>query len=301
VPRRKRGRNLNGFLLLDKPSGPTSNQVLQRARRILDARKAGHTGTLDPLATGMLPICFGAATRAATYAIHADKHYEATGLLGIATDTADSMGEVIARSDPSGIDAAAIEFACRSFHGEIEQVPPQYSAIRHQGQRMYDLARRGVKVEAPARRVTIHQLSMVAAAPPEFRIRVHCSKGTYIRTLIEDIARRMGTHAHVIRLRRTAVAPFFGRPMVTLEALEAASQTAEGADAALLPVDCVLQHWPSIELEAAVAARVRSGQKVQLSRPLPTGQYRIYGEAAEFVGIGEVSPSAELFPKRIFL
>ena len=301
MARRKRGRDLSGFLLLDKPRGPSSNQALQRVRRLFDARKAGHTGTLDPLATGMLPICFGAATRAACYAIGADKHYEATGLLGIGTDTGDALGEVTARAQPGDLDVATVAAACSAFAGEIDQTPPRYSAIRHEGKRLYELARKGIEVEVPARRVSIHAIEMTAAALPEFSVRVHCSKGTYIRTLIEDIGRRLGLPAHVTRLRRTAVAPFMDRPMYSIEALEEAADSSQGADGLLLPVDCVLQHWPRVDLDADTAARVCSGQKIGLLDPLPAGRCRIYGPAQEFVGIGEISPGAELFPKRIFI
>lgn len=301
MARRKRGRELSGFLLLDKPSGPTSNQILQRIRRLFDARKAGHTGTLDPLATGMLPICFGAATRTASYAIAADKHYEATGRLGIGTDTGDAMGEVVERAEVPTSAADEISAACGHFVGEIEQVPPRYSAVHHEGRRLYELARAGVTVDVPARSVTIHSLDLLAVNDEEFSIRVHCSKGTYIRTLVEDIGRRLGLPAHVTRLRRTAVDPFTGLSMVTPEQVESAVGSADGADHLLLPVDCVLQHWPRVELDFDAAARLCAGQKIGLNEPLPPGRYRVYRGPGEFVGIGEISAAAELVPKRIFL
>lgn len=301
MARRKRGRDVSGFVLLDKPCGPTSNQALQRVRRLFDARKAGHTGTLDPLATGMLPICLGAATKTAALAIAASKHYEATGLLGAATDTGDSMGEVTGHADIAGIGPAEIAAAVGEFSGEIEQIPPRYSAVRHEGRRLYELARKGIEVEAAPRRVTIHSIELCGVALPQFTVRVHCSKGTYIRTLIEDIGRRLGTLAHVTALRRIAVDPFTGRSMVTLERLEAAASTQAGLDAFLLPVDCVLTDWPKIELRPELAERIRQGQRVVLEMAPSAGKYRIYQAHSVFVGIGDVTPAGELVPRRIFL
>ncbi|HMB74075.1 MAG TPA: tRNA pseudouridine(55) synthase TruB, partial [Gammaproteobacteria bacterium] len=240
MARSRRGQDISGFVLLDKPRGPTSNQALQRVRRLFDARKAGHTGTLDPLATGMLPICFGAATRTAALAIQASKLYETTGLLGVATDTGDAMGEVSQRAAIGGIQPADIAAATARFVGEIEQVPPRYSAVRHEGRRMYELARRGIEVEAAPRRVTIHEIRLRSVELPQFSLQVHCSKGTYIRTLVEDIAKSVGTVAHVTELRRTGVDPFLGAEMVTMEELERASSAQQRIERFLLPVDSVL-------------------------------------------------------------
>jgi tRNA pseudouridine55 synthase len=301
MTRQRRGRDVSGFFLLDKPSGPTSNQVLQRVRRLFDARKAGHTGTLDPLATGMLPVCFGAATRTAAQAIAADKHYEATALLGSATDTADAQGQVIETAVADHVDAGLIGAVLERFTGDIEQVPPRYSAVKHNGRRLYELARAGIDVPRSPRTVTIHQLELARFEAPYFTIRARCSKGTYIRTLIEDIAKAVETLAHVTALRRLSVDPFNGQPMVTLAALEAEESPLARAQRYLLPVDCVLTHLPSIEVPAAQTRRLCQGQKIQLSRAPDAGRFRIYDSASGFVGIGDISTTGELFPKRIFL
>jgi tRNA pseudouridine55 synthase len=301
VPRRRKGRDISGFLLLDKPRGPTSNQVLQRVRRLFEARKAGHTGTLDPLATGMLPICFGAATKAAALAIDADKEYEATGVLGIATDTGDAGGQVTAEARADQVDTAAIDAVLHRFVGEIEQVPPRYSAVRHEGKRLYEYARAGVDVPRSQRRVTIHAIELGRAALPQFTIRVRCSKGTYIRTLIEDIGKALGTLAHVVQLRRLSVDPFAGQAMVALDRIEAAASVEERLEAYLLPVDFVLEHWPRLDVTAEDAVRLRQGQKITLIQVPEAGRFRVYDASSDFIGMGDVSAAGELFPKRIFL
>jgi len=301
MARMKRGCDISGFLLLDKPQGPTSNAVLQRVRRLFDARKAGHTGTLDPLATGMLPICFGAATKVASHAISANKVYEATGLLGVATDTGDAQGEIVAEAPIPVIDDGMIESLIGQFSGEISQIPPRYSAVRHEGRRLYELARKGVEVAPRARRISIHALEFCAVAPPELRIRVRCSKGTYIRTLVEDIGKALGTLAHVTELRRIGVDPFVDEPMLRLEEIEAIETPTERAARLLLPVDCVLGHLPRIDLDASQACRIRQGQRLRLQDSRVMGTCRIYEAHSAFVGIGHLAPGGELFPRRIFL
>jgi tRNA pseudouridine55 synthase len=301
MARMKRGRDVSGFLLLDKPRGPTSNAVLQRVKRLLDARKAGHTGTLDPMATGMLPICFGAATKAAAHAIQADKFYEATGLLGVATDPGDADGKVVAEAPVPEIDQAQLDAVAKQFTGEIAQVPPRYSAIRYEGRRLYDLARKGIEVTPKARRVVVHSLEFSSMTASQLRIRVHCSKGTYIRSLIEDIGRSLGTFAHVTDLRRVGVDPFVGRRMVSLEEIEAAEDAHERAANFLLPADCALGHLPRIDLDSSAAERVRHGQRLVVTDSAFTGKCRIYETSSVFVGIGDLAPGGELFPKRIFI
>ena len=301
MARRRSGRNISGFLLLDKPAGPTSNQALQRVRRLLDASKAGHTGTLDPMATGMLPVCCGAATKVAGLAIQAGKHYETTGRLGAATETGDSSGSVVGVAEIPELDADAFGAVLQRFSGVIEQVPPRYSAIRHEGRRLYELARKGIQVEASARKVTIHSIELIDVAWPEFTLRVHCSKGTYIRTLVEDIGRELGSLAHVTALRRTGVDPFVDQQMVSFEDLEAVATPEERAERFLLPVDLVLMHWPQIEISHGQAQRIRLGQRIALDAPPETGSYRIYEPSSSFIGIGEITSEGELRPKRIFL
>ena len=300
--RKQAARDLAGFLLLDKAPGMTSNRALQRARRVFDARKAGHTGSLDPLATGMLPVCFGAATKVAQFALAANKTYEVTGLLGSATDTGDADGKVICEEPVSGIDRQTIEAVLAQFRGPIEQVPPMYSALKHQGRRLYELARAGIEVERAVRQVQIHELVLTDCDLPSFSLRVSCSKGTYIRSLVADIAVALGTVGHVVALRRVSVDPFAGQRMWRLDELEELAESGQSLDAeCLLPVDCVLAHWPRITLDAERERRIRHGQKLQLAGSDTAGLHAVYSEEAVFIGIGEVDTEGRLAPRRIFL
>src|SRR5690606_28398173 len=244
----RHARDVRGILLLDKPAGLTSNQALQRAKRLYRAAKAGHTGSLDPLATGMLPICFGSATKLAAYLLDAAKTYSVTARLGIATDTADADGRVIGGDEGVQPDEASVRRALESFVGEIEQIPPMYSALKRDGQRRYDLARRGIVVDREPRRARIHEIALDDYACRLLRFTVKCSKGTYVRTLVTDIAKALGTLAHVAALRRLAVEPFAGREMVTLERLEQLAADGPAAlDALLLPAESALSGWPKVE------------------------------------------------------
>ena len=301
MARRKRGRDISGFLILDKPQGPTSNHALQTVRRLFDARKAGHTGTLDPLATGMLPICFGEATKTAALAIQADKVYEATGRLGIATDTADALGKITATAGIENVDASAIATVLADFVGTTAQLPPRYSAIRHRGKRLYELARAGIDPPREPRDITIHSIELCSVELPKFTIRVHCGKGTYIRTLVEDIGARLGTLAHVSALRRISVDPFTEQPMISVTDLEAAVAAGDPLEKYLLPVDYVLSDWRRVDVSATDAQRLRQGQKLRLDDPSEPGKVRVYDQGSAFVGIAEVSDSGELSPRRIFL
>lgn len=259
---------MHGILLLDKPPGGSSNRALQRVKRLFDARKAGHTGSLDPLATGMLPLCLGEATKLAAHLIDADKGYETTLRLGVTTDSGDADGDVLeTRALPHDLDAAAFAAHCRHFVGPQLQVPPMVSAIKVDGRRLYALARDGIVVEREPRPVTIRALEVLAFDGETARLAVRCSKGTYIRSLVTDIGERIGCGAHVTALRRTFVAPFEACPMVTIEALEervAAAASAEAAraalDASLLPPDAGLGHLPEAWLDADGATLFGSGQ-----------------------------------------
>ena len=206
--RRNRGRNISGVLLLDKPEGLTSNKALQEVKFLIKAAKAGHTGSLDPLATGLLPICFGEATKMSAFLLDADKRYQVTVKLGETTTTADAEGEVVETHDPSGVTEEQIRATLREFLGEQQQLPPMYSAVKHKGERLYKLARQGVVVERETRTIHIHSLTLLDMAMPEFVMDVHCSKGTYVRTLAEDIGKRLGCGAHVNGLKRTRVGPY---------------------------------------------------------------------------------------------
>lgn len=231
---KRRGQVLDGVLLLDKPEGLSSNHALQRARRALDARKAGHTGTLDPFATGLLVCCMGRATKICGPMLNADKCYEATLRFGEETDSGDLTGHITARAPEgfSGTTREALLEVLPAFRGEIEQVPPMYSALKRDGKPLYEYARQGIELERPPRKVTIHQLELLEFEPMQARLRVECSKGTYIRTLAEDIGRRLGCHAHLVELRRTRVGPFDIADAVGLEPLQAMEQP----QALLLPI-----------------------------------------------------------------
>ena len=275
-------RRLNGVLLLDKPQGLSSNTALQQARRLFAAEKAGHTGVLDPLATGLLPVCFGEATKFAQYLLDADKAYAAMLKLGEATSTGDAEGEVVATAR-ADMDLAEFQAACAALTGSIRQVPPMFSALKHEGKPLYEYARKGIVIERKARDITIYQIDITAFAPPAAQINVLCSKGTYIRTLSEDIAKHMGTLAHLTGLRRTATAGFDIAQSHTLEDLAALNET--GRDALLLPCDVLVQHLPRLVLTAEQVKLLKFGQKPASTVLAADTPWRAYSEQGEFVGL----------------
>ena len=275
-------RRLNGVLLLDKPQGLSSNTALQQARRLFAAEKAGHTGVLDPLATGLLPVCFGEATKFAQYLLDADKAYSATLKLGEATSTGDAEGEVVATAR-ADMDLAEFQAACAALTGSIRQVPPMFSALKHEGKPLYEYARKGIVIERKARDITIYQIDITAFAPPAAQINVLCSKGTYIRTLSEDIAKHMGTLAHLTGLRRTATAGFDIAQSHTLEDLAALNET--GRDALLLPCDVLVQHLPRLVLTPEQVKLLKFGQKPASTVLAADTPWRAYSEQGEFVGL----------------
>jgi tRNA pseudouridine55 synthase len=297
-----RGRDVRGILLLDKPRGLTSNRALQQVKRLYGAAKAGHTGSLDPLATGMLPICFGAATRLGGFLLDARKGYRVTARFGIATDTADADGAVIERREEPQPSAAEVEEALARFRGEIEQVPPMYSALKQGGKRLYELARKGVVVEREARRVTIFELALERYRWPDAELYVRCSKGTYVRSLVVDLAATLGTVAHVAALRRVAVEPFDGEPMATVEELEAlaASGGTSALDARLLSPDRALTGWAEVLVSGDAAERLAHGQAVAADPGWPLGRVKVYREPHELLAIGEIGPDRRLAPHRVF-
>lgn len=278
VPR-KRWQIVDGVLLLDKPGGLSSNDALQKARRLFSAAKAGHTGTLDPMATGLLPLCFGEATKFSNRLLEADKTYLATLRLGQATTTGDAEGEIL-EERPVLASAAAIHAACAGFLGEIEQVPPMYSALKHQGRALYEYARQGVEIEREARQVTIHSLEVIRVSGEEVDIQVRCSKGTYVRTLAEDIGAVLGCGAHLTALRRTSIGPLTLEGAYSLPALEALDEAARPA--LLATADSLLAHLPAVTLTNPEAARFLHGQAVQ--QAAPAGECRVYGPS--FLGLG---------------
>ena len=299
--RRNSGRKVDGILLLDKPIGSTSNGALQEVKRRFRAAKAGHTGNLDPLATGMLPICFGQATRLSAFLLDADKRYRAVFTLGVTTNTADAEGEVIETREIPPLDLARIEQVFDLFRGPIEQIPPMHSAIKHQGKPLYVLARQGLEVERKPRKVTIHSLELLSINGAEMEVMVHCSKGTYVRTLAEDIGEQLGCGAHVSALRRLSVGPFDDPDaMVTLDQVrDAADQGAASVDALLLPLDAALADRPAVRLGTDSAFYFGQGQPVVVPKAPTEGFVRVYRNESEFIGVGEVLDDGRIGPRRL--
>ena len=298
--RRPRGRPVDGILLLDKPLGLSSNDALQQVKRLFQAQKAGHTGSLDPLADGMLPICFGAATKLSAFLLDADKHYQVRVKLGVTTATGDTEGEVLQTRSTDGIGRAQIEAILPRFMGTTAQLPPMYSALKHKGQRLYKLAREGVEVEREPRQITIHAMELGEVAGDEFELQVHCSKGTYVRTLAEDMGEVLGCGAHVVALRRTSVGPYSGLTMFTLEQVrEKAEQGLDALDGLLLPVDTALGEWPAILLNRDSAYYLKMGQPVLVPKAPTEGWVRLYEEGDAFIGVGQVQDDGRIAPKRL--
>ena len=303
--RRKHGRDIDGILLLDKPLHLSSNEALQRVKRLYQANKAGHTGSLDPLATGLLPVCLGGATKFSTYLLDADKHYRVRIRLGITTTTADAEGEVLETRPVVGVDETRLQAVMARFLGPIEQLPPMYSAVKHQGERLYKLARQGIEVERQPRTVTIHRLALIDLALPELELDVHCSKGTYVRTLAEDIGAELGCGGHVIGLRRTGVGPYVEpeRRFVTLEEIEdliaAEEDPYPALDSLLLPLESALEHWPAVRLTADAAFYLRQGQAVLVPQAPTAGLVRLYDPSRHFLGVGCILDDGKVQPKRL--
>ncbi|MDH3437062.1 MAG: tRNA pseudouridine(55) synthase TruB [Betaproteobacteria bacterium] len=287
---------VDGVLMLDKPAGITSHTAVQCVRRLLHARKAGHTGTLDPLATGLLPVCLGEATKFSHALLDADKTYLATIRLGITTTTGDLEGEMTAQA-PVEVSEAQARAALSRFVGEILQVPPMYSAIKHGGQPLYKLARAGQDLPRTPRRVFIRELTLIRFVPPELDVSVTCSKGTYVRVLAEDVGRELGCGGCLAGLRRTAVGEFSAAGMVTVERLEALAL--QDRMALLLPADALLSTLPRLDLDAGEAGRLQQGQPVDRPDARTPGLVRIYGANREFLGMAEVIEPGRIVPRRL--
>jgi len=293
-------RRVNGILLLDKPSGMTSNAALQTVKRLYQARKAGHTGSLDPLATGLLPLCFGEATKVSGFLLDADKRYRVVCKLGERTTTGDAEGEVLEQRPVAGVAEARLREVLEGFVGEIEQIPPMYSAVKHKGERLYKLARQGVEVEREARRIDIHSLELRDFSLPTFEIEVHCSKGTYVRTLVEDIGELLGCGAHVTALRRLAVGPFDDSQMIDMAVLEAtAAKSMAALDKLLLPMESGLSQWPGVRLSGDAAFYLRQGQPVLVPQAPTEGWVRLYEGESRFLGMGEILDDGRVAPRRL--
>ena len=296
LPSRPAGREfLDGVLLLNKPVGLTSNTALQKAKRLLNAKKAGHTGTLDPFADGLLPLCFGEATKFSHYLLDADKTYHAVMQLGVTTTTGDPEGEVLS-TRAVNVSRDAMLAALQRFVGAIEQIPPMHSALKHQGRPLYEYARAGIEIDRPPRQVTIHTLDLIECAPPHIRFAVRCSAGTYIRMLAQDIGEVLGCGAHLIALTRTASGLFDLKQAHTLDQLE--TLVPDERRHLLLPVDCLVQHLPEIELDAAACLALRQGRQVSSSHEA-TELARIYDQARQFIGLAYVDPHGTIVSRRL--
>lgn len=293
-------RPVDGLLLLDKPVGWTSNAALQAVKRLYRAKKAGHTGSLDPLASGLLPICLGEATKLSGLLLNADKAYRFTCRLGVITATGDAEGEVLATRPVGPLSREQIEAALRRFTGPIQQIPPMYSAVKRDGQPLYKLARQGIEVERAPREVTVHELRLLRQDAEELECELRCSKGTYVRTLATDLGEALGCGAHVSALRRTAVEPYDAARMVTLDALrERAERGLAALDEWLLPPDSAVANWPAVSVSGDSAFYLRQGQPVLVPRAPSQGWLRLYQEGRQFLGIGEILDDGRVAPRRL--
>ena len=301
--RGRKGRNISGILLLDKPAGITSNGALQVVKRMFDACKAGHTGSLDPLATGVLPLCFGEVTKLSQFLLDADKRYLATFKLGVITDSGDSDGKVLETRAVPEISNAKLESVLENYRGQISQIPSMFSALKVNGQPLYKLARQGIEIERKSRQVTIHALSVVERHPDEITVDVRCTKGTYVRTLAEDIGLELGCGAHVVELRRLSAGPYKIDEAVTMEQLEALADDKVQLDERLQPVSSAVQDWPQVELTEVTASYIRQGQPVQIANAPTTGWVSIFSESNDpneaFLGVGEVMDDGRIAPRRL--
>lgn len=297
---RRPRRPVSGVLLLDKPVGWTSNAALQAVKRLYQAAKAGHTGSLDPLASGLLPICLGEATKLSGFLLNADKGYRFTCRLGVTTTTGDAEGEVVAVRPVGPLSRESMEAALRRFVGTIRQIPPMYSALKHNGQPLYKLARKGMEVERAPREVTVRELRLLRLDDEEFECELRCSKGTYVRTLATDLGEILGCGAHVTALRRTVVEPFDAARMVTLESLrEWAEQGLAVLDTKLLPSDSAVTQWPAVRVGGDAAFYLRQGQPVLAPRAPSQGWVRLYQDEQRFFGIGEILDDGRVAPRRL--
>ena len=300
--RRRRVRNISGIVVLDKANGLSSNAALQEVKRLYEANKAGHAGSLDPLATGVLPVCLGEATKVSQFLLDSDKRYRARIKLGIRTDTGDSEGSIIERNEGISVSRKAIERALTKFKGEVEQVPPMHSAIKMNGVPLYKLARKGITLEREPRLVTLYQICLVEFVNSELELEISCSKGTYIRTIADDLGQELGCGAHVIELRRTQAGVFTEKDSISSEelALEKENRGLDKIDQFLIPMDRAIQDLPEVNLPSITASHVKNGQAV-LVRHLPkNGLVRMY-EDEQFIGIGSIDDDGKVAPKRLII
>ncbi|UTV85437.1 tRNA pseudouridine(55) synthase TruB [Cobetia amphilecti] len=299
MARRRRGLPIDGVLLLDKPKGMSSNYALQKARRLYQAQKAGHTGTLDPMATGLLPVCFGEATKFSSHLLEADKVYRARIKFGQVTDTGDAEGTVIREREIPEIAQAELDAVLDRFRGEIDQVPPMYSALKHQGRPLYELARQGIEIERAVRRVTIYNMALLARHSDGIEIEVAVSKGTYIRSLAEDIGEALGCGAHLTALRRLKTGPFTGDAMLDFERLEALADQ-QAREGVLLPVDILLDHLPRLDITAEMARMILRGQQAETTTgPLEVDSLARVYQDQQLLGLVRIAAEGVIAPRRL--
>ncbi|KJG14432.1 tRNA pseudouridine synthase B [Photobacterium iliopiscarium] len=308
MARRRKGRPINGVILVDKPTGISSNDTLQKVKRIFFAQKAGHTGALDPLATGMLPLCFGEATKFSQFLLDSDKRYRVVAKLGERTDTSDSDGEVV-ETRAVNVERDQLEACIDSFRGTTDQIPSMYSALKYQGRKLYEYAREGISIPRESRKITVYSVELLRFDNNEVEMELHVSKGTYIRTIVDDLGEKLGCGAHVTYLRRTGVSNFPYERMVTIEQLQAlldqaiADEVEPGTvlDALLLPTDTAVQDLPEVNITAEAAVHVLHGNPVAAEVvPAEGTLVRItVAEAAEFIGVGTIDAKGMLAPKRV--
>ena len=298
---RKRGRDIHGVFLLDKPQGMSSNDIMQKVKRIFQANKAGHTGALDPLATGMLPICLGEATKFSQFLLDADKRYLVTAKLGERTDTSDAEGQIVETRDVN-VKTSEILTALEPFLGDILQVPTMFSALKHNGKPLYEYARQGITVEREARPITIFELNFIEYNAPYLTLEVHCSKGTYIRTLVDDLGEVLGCGAHVTMLRRTAVADYPTEKMLDWHSLQSLAEPQDLSllDALLLPIDTAVAKLPTLTLNESQAQGIGFGQRVKFNNPNSLqGQVRLFSHENRFLGVAIIDENNVLRPQRL--
>ncbi len=304
MARRRKGRIVNGIIVLDKPSGLTSNAALQKVKRAFFAQKAGHTGALDPLATGVLPLCLGEGTKFSQYLLDADKSYDCTIMLGQITNTLDTEGDVVVESDASSISMADVAAAIKPFLGDIKQIPPMFSALKRNGKPLYELARAGIEIERDARPVHIYELVVKNFRPgikAEIDISVTCSKGTYIRVLAQDIGHILGVGGCVKVLRRTKSGPFGLEQMISLDEIESLGEAGEfeALNEKLLPIDIPILHLPIVDLDADSSFYIKRGNPVQVPKAPLNGLVRLMVDSKEFIGVGEILDDGRVAPRRL--
>ena len=302
MAKRNRPRWVDGILVVNKPEGETSNTTLQRVKRLYAAKKAGHTGSLDPLATGVLPICFGEATKFSQYLLESDKEYLVTAELGVRTDTSDAQGEVVERRPVPNLTAADIEAVLENFRGELQQIPSMFSALKYQGQPLYKWARWGIEIERESRSIVVYNNQLVELSLPRFQLCIGCSKGTYVRTLIDDMGEMLGCGAHVVSLHRTKAGPFHQAQAVDVAQLEqwVADREFKTLNKLLLPTVSAVSDWPEVRLTENTFYYVQQGQPVVVPKSPTEGWVRLMmQETDQFVGVGEVLADGRIAPRRL--